>query len=216
MNNRTEELNKMTGWTAKQRNHLRRLIKQGATIAYMNTDQHGRPANHSLNLLEIQKWTAYPGAIQKVKGPLALCSGQALHATLHPHMWKGSRVWVVGLVGEVKFEAIKFGCLHREVIGEVFPECALDPSVGVRLGRKDLSGANLYRANLYGANLSGANLYRADLSGANLSGADLYRANLSGADLSGAYRFDNPPDGWKVNSNGYLENINYNDYSRSY
>ena len=48
--------------------------------------------------------------------------------------------------------------------------------------RADLSGANLIRANLSGANLSGANLIRADLSGANLYGANLYEADLSGAD----------------------------------
>ena len=58
----------------------------------------------------------------------------------------------------------------------------------------DLSGADLSRANLYGADLSGANLsgadlsranlYGANLSGANLSGANLYGANLSGANLS--------------------------------
>jgi uncharacterized protein YjbI with pentapeptide repeats len=56
----------------------------------------------------------------------------------------------------------------------------------------NLSGANLSRAdlswaNLSGANLSGANLYGANLSWANLSGADLSGANLSGANLSGAY-----------------------------
>ena len=50
----------------------------------------------------------------------------------------------------------------------------------------DLSGANLYGADLYGANLSGANLYGADLYGANLYGADLSGADLSGADLYGA------------------------------
>ena len=54
------------------------------------------------------------------------------------------------------------------------------------LFRANLSGADLSRANLSGANLSGADLFRADLSGANLSGADLSRANLSGADLSRA------------------------------
>jgi hypothetical protein len=57
----------------------------------------------------------------------------------------------------------------------------------------DLSGVNLYEANLYGANLSRANLYQANLSGAylvdaNLSGdTNLSHANLSGANLSGAY-----------------------------
>jgi uncharacterized protein YjbI with pentapeptide repeats len=65
----------------------------------------------------------------------------------------------------------------------------------------DLSGADLYRANLRSANLrsadlrganlnsanlSGANLRDANLSGANLSFADLYGANLSFANLSGA------------------------------
>ena len=43
--------------------------------------------------------------------------------------------------------------------------------------------ANLYEANLYGADLRGADLYGADLRGANLYGADLRGANLYGADL---------------------------------
>ena len=50
----------------------------------------------------------------------------------------------------------------------------------------DLSGANLFGADLSRANLSGANLFGADLSGADLSGANLFGANLFGADLSGA------------------------------
>ena len=46
--------------------------------------------------------------------------------------------------------------------------------------------ANLYKADLRGANLSGANLSGADLSGANLIGATLRGVNLIDADLSGA------------------------------
>jgi uncharacterized protein YjbI with pentapeptide repeats len=57
---------------------------------------------------------------------------------------------------------------------------------GANLSRADLFGANLSRADLSGANLSGANLSRANLFGANLSRADLSRADLSGANLSGA------------------------------
>ena len=62
---------------------------------------------------------------------------------------------------------------------------------GVDLSRANLSGANLLNADLSdaelsGANLSGANLYNADLRGANLSGANLLNADLSGVDLSGA------------------------------
>lgn len=59
------------------------------------------------------------------------------------------------------------------------------------LSRTNLSGADLSRTNLSGANLSRTNLYCADLfcanlSGANLSRTNLYDADLSGADLSGA------------------------------
>ncbi|EAV0620107.1 pentapeptide repeat-containing protein [Salmonella enterica] len=66
--------------------------------------------------------------------------------------------------------------------------------------RADLRGANLYDANLRGANLCGADLRGADLydanlcganlRGANLRGADLYDANLCGANLRGANLYD--------------------------
>ena len=52
--------------------------------------------------------------------------------------------------------------------------------------RVDLSGANLTRANLSGANAIEAILSRANLSDADLTGANLTRANLSDADLSRA------------------------------
>ena len=41
--------------------------------------------------------------------------------------------------------------------------------------------ANLYEANLYGADLRGANLYEANLYEADLRGANLYEADLRGA-----------------------------------
>ena len=52
----------------------------------------------------------------------------------------------------------------------------------------DLSGANLFRADLVNANLNGADLWRAslvnaDLTGVNLEDADLGFANLQGANL---------------------------------
>jgi uncharacterized protein YjbI with pentapeptide repeats len=52
--------------------------------------------------------------------------------------------------------------------------------------RADLSGVNLYNADLSGADLSGANLDNAYLSGADLSYADLSGANLDNAYLNGA------------------------------
>ena len=55
----------------------------------------------------------------------------------------------------------------------------------------DLSGANLYNADLSGVDLEGAKLNdailaNANLSGANLNGAELRNADLTGANLSGA------------------------------
>lgn len=58
------------------------------------------------------------------------------------------------------------------------------------LGKVDLSGANLIRADLGLTDLSGANLSGANLIGANLIGVDLTRANLSGADLRWAENLD--------------------------
>jgi uncharacterized protein YjbI with pentapeptide repeats len=48
----------------------------------------------------------------------------------------------------------------------------------------DLSGANLYLADLPGVNLTEANLYKAARSRADLTGANLTGANLTGARLS--------------------------------
>jgi Pentapeptide repeats (8 copies) len=61
-----------------------------------------------------------------------------------------------------------------------------------KLRGTDLSGADLYSADLHLVDLSGACLYGANMRLANLSGAYLYSAdlrlaNLSGADLNGAY-----------------------------
>ena len=58
--------------------------------------------------------------------------------------------------------------------------------IGANLSRADLERANLIGANLERANLGGANLSRADLERANLIGANLERANLGGANLSRA------------------------------
>ena len=54
----------------------------------------------------------------------------------------------------------------------------------------DLRGADLSEADLRGANLREADLYEADLRGADLSEADLRGANLRGADLRGANLYE--------------------------
>ena len=57
---------------------------------------------------------------------------------------------------------------------------------GANLRNADLRDADLCNANLRDADLSGANLRNADLSGANLRDANLHRADLSDAHLRDA------------------------------
>ena len=150
-------------WKPSQRKRLNKLLLDtSTTIAYWCSDSNGKPTNGGKELPSV-----YPGLIQEIEGKLVFCKN-ALHATFTPHLWKGSRVWIVALSGEVIKEEDKLGARRREILGEVLPEEAFSESVGVRLGRKDLAGVNLSFAN------------------------------LSGADLSGAYRPENPPKGWKI------------------
>jgi hypothetical protein len=204
------EYTAMTGWTKDQRQYMLRCIDVGGTIAYWCSSAHGSPANNQD--CDLVAWRVYPGMVQRlICAKLEICTKNALHGTFSPHKWAGVRVWVVALFGEIQREDDKVASLHREIIGEVMPEHCIDPSVGVRLGRKDnLSGANLSRANLSGANLSGANLSGANLSGANLFGANLFganlsRANLSRADLSGANLFGANLGDWERGNDGYAK-----------
>ena len=179
----------INGWTTRQQRRLQECIDAGHTIAYWNSDQHGRPCNGGRCA---DGWRARVGLVQRIDAEVAApCGPGALHATHEPHRWSGCRVWVVALSGSVVVHTGKLGATVREFLGEVLPEHAWAASVGVRVGRKDLYGADLRSANLRGAGLSGANLRGANLSGAalsvaNLSVADLYGADLSGADLRSA------------------------------
>ena len=100
-------------WPTAQRERLIALQSAGAKIAYWRSDENGRPANggncHN---------SASPGMVQKIEGPLVLCSEAALHATLIPPKWKGERWWIVALIGEVQGDDEKYGALEREIIGE--------------------------------------------------------------------------------------------------
>lgn len=59
------------------------------------------------------------GLVQVITGPLELCGSRALHATLNPEKWKGERLWIVALRGELAFSDDKVGALEREIICEV-------------------------------------------------------------------------------------------------
>ncbi len=71
------------------------------------------------------------------------------------------------------------GCLIQ-----AFTSCPNANLIDADLTGADLYEANLYLANMSGANLTGANLYEAYVDGANLSGANLTGANLNWAYLT--------------------------------
>ena len=84
------------------------------TLALWKSDAHGKPANGGF-----YDEAARPGLRQTVPGPLKLCENGTLHATLMPGKWKGERLWLVALEGEVVGNAEKMGALTREILGEI-------------------------------------------------------------------------------------------------
>jgi hypothetical protein len=100
-------------WEPWQRLRLVDRIEAGATIAFWRSDQKGLPANGGKELQP-----AAAGIIHTAPGPLNLCCYGTLHATLLPPKWKGDRVWIVALTGEVIGDDEKYGALSREIIGE--------------------------------------------------------------------------------------------------
>ena len=93
---------------------LAELWSTDAFLALWKSSKDGNPSNggHSGE-------AARPGLVQKISGPLQLCGSGALHATLHPEKWKGDRLWIVALHGEVAFADHKMGALEREIICEI-------------------------------------------------------------------------------------------------
>jgi len=85
---------------------------------------------------------------------------------------------------------INFSGSTSPALGQSVARCATTLT-GCNLAGAQLSGANLFRANLSGSNLkeatlAGANLISANVAGANLKASNLAGGNLLGADLSGA------------------------------
>jgi hypothetical protein len=101
-------------WTEKQRSRLEAIWNSSSAIAFWKSDKKGLPCNSGTELEP-----AAPGITHNSSGPLKLCSVGTLHATMNPDKWKGERLWVVALFGNVKRENDKFGALEREILGEI-------------------------------------------------------------------------------------------------
>ena len=115
----------MATWPQAIRNRLYEL--SDCFIAFWKSDRDGKPSNGGSS-----DEPACPGLVQKVQGPLELCTNRALHATLKHDKWNGERLWVVALKGDVQISEDKCGALEREILGEVIlsKECGELPEIG--------------------------------------------------------------------------------------
>jgi hypothetical protein len=89
------------------------LRATGAKLAYWRSAKDGSPINGGSGS------AVKPGDLQEILGPLELCTHRALHATLLPPKWKGERIWLVALIGEVHEDESKIGALKREIIADI-------------------------------------------------------------------------------------------------
>jgi hypothetical protein len=91
------------------------LVKdKSVVIAFWRSDAQGQSANGGHHRME----PARVGLTHEVKGPLRLCSPNALHASLTPQQWEGDRWWVVALHEPVKSDGTKVGSLKRTFLEE--------------------------------------------------------------------------------------------------
>jgi hypothetical protein len=100
-------------WSQAQRDRLEQLKALGAKIAFWKSGSTGKACNGGHHSTPV-----HVGMVEKIKGPLRLCSKNALHATELPPKWHGERLWVVALLGEVQQSEDKYGALEREIIGQ--------------------------------------------------------------------------------------------------
>ena len=99
-------------WPEAQRMRLEHLQNDGAIIAFWRSDECGLPSNGGGSIPP-----AAPGVVHEIAGTPILCH-TALHATLEPEKWRGSRWWIVALTGDVQGDEAKFGGSRREILGE--------------------------------------------------------------------------------------------------
>jgi hypothetical protein len=83
------------------------------TIAFWRSTKEGSPANGGRGTI------AKVGLVEEIKGPLKICTENALHATSKPELWQGERWWIVALDGNVQTQEDKFGALKREFLADL-------------------------------------------------------------------------------------------------
>ena len=100
-------------WSTNQKEKLQTAVSSGGFLAFWKSLKDGQSANGGSGK------PCSIGDIHEELGPLNLCRKGTLHATLNPDKWKGDRLWIVALYGEIARDENKIGALKREILGEV-------------------------------------------------------------------------------------------------
>jgi len=96
-----------------RRAHAQELLRTGAKIAYWRSGKDARPSNGGYSdPVDV-------GTIQKIDGPLKICTAKALHATYRLDKWSGDRIWLVALKGQIVEQEDKLSALEREILAEL-------------------------------------------------------------------------------------------------
>ena len=90
----------------------RRTLDAASGVGFWRSTREAKPANGG------DGEAVSPGLVQKCDGPLKICH-RGFHATVDPSRWKGDRLWLVALRGEVQRDGDKMAALEREIICEV-------------------------------------------------------------------------------------------------
>ena len=88
---------------------------KGCMIGFWRSSAAGQPANGGSSSKK-----AEVGLVEEIKGPLEICTPNALHATTEPWRWKGERLWVVAIYPPYIRQEDKIGGLKREILAEIY------------------------------------------------------------------------------------------------
>ena len=92
---------------------LSQYARPDMVVGFWRSDADGRPVNGGGG------GCRQVGLIERVGGPLRLCTNHALHATVDPVCWDGPRWWIVGLRAPVLRQDDKLGALEREILHDL-------------------------------------------------------------------------------------------------
>ena len=82
-------------------------------ICFWRCTKENKPANGG------SKTVASVGLVEKINGPLSICTSNALHGTLNLKKWKGEHYWIVALKNPVQKQEDKMASLERVFVKDM-------------------------------------------------------------------------------------------------